>query len=68
MKEPDSATIRRLAQHALAAFEDLARDSAVEMVLWDLCEILAHVTDDPVSVSLVQRIETQINSKDFVGH
>ena len=64
----DAMKVRQLADHALAGFEDLSHDSAVEVALWDLCEILAHVTDDPGSIALVERVEVRLRNKGFVTH
>lgn len=63
----DVIKVRQLAFHALSGFRDMEKDDAVEMALWDLCDILLHVANDPASVALVARIESSIRGERPVG-
>lgn len=63
----DALKVRQLANSALAGFEDLRIEGAVEVALWNLSEILLHVADDPCSIALVGRIEGRIRGEGFFG-
>lgn len=60
MTKPDTEKIRQLANSALAGFEDMSLDGAVEFALWNLTEILAHVADDPGSIALIERTTVRL--------
>jgi len=64
----DAGEIRRLANSALAGFEDLRIESAVEFAIFNLTEILAHVADDPGSISLIERVESRLRNEGFFGN
>lgn len=64
----DAMRVRQLANSALAGFEDMSLEGAVEFALWNLTEILAHVADDPGSVSLIERIEVRLRGEGFLGN
>ena len=63
----DAMKVRQLANSALAGFEDLRIEGAVELALWNLCEILLHVADDPCSIDLAARIEVRLRNEGFFG-
>ena len=59
--------MRQLIESALIAFEPLDFDSAAEVVICDLVEMLEYVTDYASTEALVQRSETRLNDIGFVG-
>lgn len=65
----DTKRVRQLANSALAGFEDLCIEDAVEVALWNLMGILQHVADDPGSIALVERVEQRlVNGEGFIGN
>lgn len=56
-----------LAEASIAAFEDLPPELARASVLWNLAEILEHMTDGPVDVSFVERVEVLLRDEPLVS-
>jgi hypothetical protein len=59
----DAVKVRRLAYSALSSFQTLDTETAVEVALWDLVEILEHVADDPSAVALVTWVKGRIRGE-----
>lgn len=59
----DAERVRFWAYEALSGYETLDAQDATEGATLNLLDILLHVTDDPASVALVERIETRIRDK-----
>nr|WP_228929757.1 hypothetical protein [Roseibium aggregatum] len=59
----DTNRVRFLAYSALQGFETLDPEDALDGAIADLLDILLHVANDPVAVSLAERIERNVRGK-----